>query len=329
MLHDRQESAIDICVIIPCKGVIGLNCRKTGGDNITGILCAVSAFTIWGVLPLYWKLMNNISSTEILAHRFFWAFVFTLLLVLFRSQKGEIRKVVSQRKNLFFLCAAALVICINWGTYIWAVNSNHVVETSLGYYINPLLSVLLGIVVFKEKISKLECAAVVFAFIGVSIITVQYGRIPWIALVLALSFASYGAIKKHVKINTMVGLLLETAIITPLAFVYIFIRQINGTSALNTGQGITFLLLAGAGVVTAIPLLLFSQSTRMIRLSTVGFTQYIAPTISLVLGVFVFHESFSTLHLVSFSFIWCAVFLYSYAQINGERKKRYIKTQKI
>jgi chloramphenicol-sensitive protein RarD len=205
------------------------------------------------------------------------------------------------------------MISTNWFTYIWAVNNDHIVDTSLGYYINPLLAVFLGVSVLKEKITKLQLIALILASAGIILITLQHGTIPWISLVLAISFALYGLLKKMLKVDSLTGLALETAILTPAAFAFIIFKQFNGTGAIGTISIITSILLMGAGIVTATPLLLFAKAAKSVELSTVGFLQYISPTIGLVLGVFVFNETFTKIHLLSFGFIWAALILYSFS----------------
>ncbi|WP_053367394.1 EamA family transporter RarD [Bacillus sp. FJAT-27245] len=281
----------------------------------TGGLQAGLSYLIWGLLPIYWKLLEHVGSTEILANRVFWSFVF-MLIVLGLTKKlpsflGILKSFKAERKQLYALGIASFLISINWFVYIWAVNNGQMIEASLGYYINPLVSVLLGMIVLKEKLSGAQYASFALALIGVAIISVSYGRIPWIALTLAVSFGLYGLAKKLIKVDSAVGLTLETMVATPIAAVYLFFLLENGTSAfLHFGLG-THLLLACAGAVTALPLLLFAEGAQKIPLSMLGFLQYIAPTLSLILGIFVYGEHFSGLQLLSFTFIWSALTLYS------------------
>lgn len=281
-----------------------------------GVIYAVSAYTLWGILPLYWKLIDNVSSIEILAHRILWAFAFCGALLTWNQQWEEFREVISNKNSILFSALAAITITINWGLYIWAVNSGHVVEASMGYYINPLIVVIIGMLFFKEKLNYWQAAALGMALIGVGILTFQYGKIPWISIVLAFTFALYGAMKKMVKVSSMIGLTLETAIITPIAIILIGSKQLNGTGALGSITLGCILLLIGAGAVTAIPMLLFAKGVKRIPLSTLGFAQYISPTISLLLGIYVFHETFTNTHLFSFGFIWFGLLIYSISQTN-------------
>ncbi len=290
-----------------------------------GVIYAVIAYTLWGILPLYWKMVDGVFSMEILANRIVWAFTFTIIIIGVTKQWEELKCIVKNKKQRFYILIASILIAFNWGLYIWAVNSDKIVDASLGYYINPLLAVALGVMIFKEKLSYLQGGALLVAAIGVIIKTIQYGKIPWISLGLAISFALYGAVKKSITANSIVGLTLETTMLTPIALIYIASRQLNGVSAFQTEGIVVNLMLIGAGVVTAIPLLLFASGARRLPLSILGFTQYISPTISLLLGVFVYQESFTSVDMISFCLIWGALVIYSISQMNQVRSKNYIK----
>ena len=281
-----------------------------------GIMFAVAAYGLWGILPLYWKLISNVFSMEILSNRIVWAFVFMALIIALTKQWNELKLLVKDKKQMLYIFIASILIAINWGMYIWAVNSNRIVDASLGYYINPLLAVALGVLIYKEKLSYWTWAAIIVASIGVMIKTVQYGKVPWISLGLAISFALYGAIKKSVKANSIVGLTIETAMLAPVAAAYIVARHISGVGAFRTEGALVILLLVGAGIVTAIPLLLFSSATKRLPLSLVGLTQYISPSISLIIAVVVYHESFTNVDMIAFCFIWAALVIYSISQLN-------------
>ncbi|MBD7912488.1 MULTISPECIES: EamA family transporter RarD [Clostridium] len=290
-----------------------------------GVIYAAAAYTLWGVLPVYWKLIDSVFSMEILSNRIVWAFVFTIIIIAVTKQWGELRRIAKDKKQMLYIFIASILIAFNWGLYIWAVNSDKIVDASLGYYINPLFAVALGVVIFKEKLSFLQGGALFVAFIGVIIKTLQYGKIPWISLGLAISFALYGAIKKSIKANSIVGLTLETTMLTPAALAYIAARQFSGVSAFQKEGVVVIILLIGAGVVTAIPLLLFASGARRLPMSVLGFTQYISPTISLLIGIFVYHESFTALDMIGFCFIWVALAIYSISQMRMVRSKHYIK----
>lgn len=285
-------------------------------EKTLGLLYAISAYVLWGVLPIYWKFVDSVSPVEILCNRIVWAFIFTILIIMVTKQWKELKLIVKDKKQMFYIFIASILIAINWGLYIWAVNSNRIVDASLGYYINPLLAVLLGVVIYKEKLSTYTGAALFIALIGVVIKTVQYGKIPWVSLGLAVSFGLYGAIKKSVKASSIVGLTLETAMVTPIAAAYMTFRHISGVGAFKTEGTLVIALLIGAGVVTAIPLLLFASSTRRLPLSLIGFTQYFSPTISLIIGVFMYKEGFNAADMIAFGFIWVALILYTFSQVS-------------
>lgn len=291
----------------------------------SGILYAVAAYSLWGILPIYWRLITSVFPIEILSNRIVWAFVFTIAIITVTKQWDELKNISKDKKQILYIFIASILISINWGLYIWAVNSDRIVDASLGYYINPLLAVILGMLIFKEKLNYWTGAALTIATIGVIIKTVQYGKIPWISLGLAISFALYGAIKKSVKSTSIVGLTLETAIVTPIALIYIVSRNIIGLSAFETEGALVILILIGGGIVTAIPLLLFASGAKILPLSLLGFTQYISPTISLIIGIFMYHEGFTTVDMIAFCFIWAALSIYSFSQISSVKRSKNIK----
>lgn len=284
-------------------------------EKTVGVIYAVAAYTLWGVLTIYWKLIDGVFPIEILSNRIVWAFVFTVVIIAATKQWGELKRIVKDKKQMLYIFIASILIAFNWGLYIWAVNSNRIIDASLGYYINPLVAVALGVIIFKEKLSLWQGIALSTAFFGVIIKTLQYGKIPWISLGLAISFGLYGAMKKFVKANSIVGLTLETTMITPIAAVYIASRQFSGVGAFGRESAVVIFLLIGSGVVTAIPLLLFASAARRLPLSVIGFTQYISPTISLFIGIFMYHEGFTSIDMISFVFIWSALVMYSLSQI--------------
>jgi chloramphenicol-sensitive protein RarD len=280
-----------------------------------GAIHAGFSYFIWGLLPIYWKLLDGVNAKEVLASRVFWSFVF-MVAVLLMTRKWELflqtlKGFAKYKKQMYSLIIASFLISVNWYLYIWAVNNDHMIDASLGYYINPLVSILLGMLIFKERGNTYQYVAFFLAAIGVLIISFSYGQFPWIAIVLALSFGLYGLAKKLINVDSAVGLTLETLVVTPIALIYWGFLFINGSNtALSAGIG-TNLLLIGSGVATAVPLLYFAKGAQKIPLSLLGFLQYIAPTITLILGIFVYHEHFSKLQLLSFIFIWSALTLYS------------------
>ncbi len=304
---------------------------KKMNSELIGVGYGILAYIMWGLLPLYWKMLAKIPAMEILAHRIFWSFVLMVALLLFTDNWHSLTALLrsNNRKNLLFIFISSVVISINWFTYIWAVNSELVLETSMGYYINPLVVVLLSMTVFKEKLNPLQWVAIVLASIGVLIMTFQYGRIPWVALTLAVSFALYGLLKKINSVDSMLALSIETSLLMPFALAYILYIQYQGNGALGVVSPAEVLALICTGIATAAPLLFFAKATRRIKFSTVGFLQYIAPTLSFLLGVFVFKEQFTPIHLLSFSFIWAALITYSLANIHWRKKSPPVYTNKL
>ncbi|MCR8850892.1 EamA family transporter RarD [Rossellomorea sp. SC111] len=291
-----------------------------------GILYTAFSYLLWGILPIYWKWVNHVSADEILANRIFWSFWF-MLLFLFVSKRWKeftnyLKTSLTKKKQLFALLLASLLISTNWFIYIWAVNTNQMVEASLGYYINPLVSVLLGVFILKESLSKAQIISFGLAAIGVLILTLSYGEFPWIAIGLAFSFGLYGLAKKLIQVESSIGLTLETMTIAPLSLIYLGYMYQEGTLSLFHVSAGTDLLLMGAGAATAIPLLFFSKGAQQIPLYMVGFLQYIAPTITLILGIFMYHEEFSVTHLVSFMFIWLALTVFTASRVQYARKRR-------
>jgi len=280
----------------------------------TGILSAIGAYTLWGILPVYWKLVSNVPAHEILAHRIVWSFLFMVGIVIIVKGKTEfyqeIIHLVRVPKKIVSLVMGSVFISINWFIYIWAVNNNRVIETSLGYYINPLFSVLLGIFILKEKLSLGQMIAVLLAMGGVLYMTMGFGSVPWVALLLAITFGLYGLCKKIADITPTTSITLETLIMMPLAIVYILYLNFQGTGSFD-GATTTSMFLMGSGIITAIPLLLFAYGANRLSLISLGFIQYLSPTIALLLGVFLYHEPFTQVHLISFVLIWMALVVFS------------------
>lgn len=293
-----------------------------GQDDIReykiGVLYTTIAYIAWGVLPLYWKLIDDIPAMEILAHRIVWSLVFVLGIILI-SRKGKqlggtLKEIIKNKTKLIGIIASSILITINWVTFIWAVNSGHIIDTSLGYYINPLVSVLLGIIVLKERILFWQGISFVLAGMGVLVLTIQYGSFPWVAFTLALSFGFYGLTKKLAKLDSLIGLAMETMVVTPIALIYLAVLYKGGVDSFSGATLDVQLLLMGAGVATALPLLWFASGANRIPLSVVGILQYIAPTISLLLGVFLYHEDFTRTHFITFLCIWTALLIYSFSK---------------
>ncbi len=292
--------------------------KNLDNEQTIGILSGAGAYFLWGVLPLYWKLVGSVPSEEVLAHRIIWSFVFMLIILAvlrkISSFKGELYAIFRQPKKLMAIAFASLFITINWFAFIWAVNHDHVIQTSLGYYINPLISVLLGILFLKERLSFWQLISFFLATIGVLNLVFRFGEIPWVSLILAMSFGLYGLLKKKARLGALTGLTIETLLITPFALIYLMTVRSSVADALYIQDSVIFSLLLGAGIVTAVPLLLFASGANRISLSMIGFLQYIAPTLMLVQGVFLYDESFTSVHVVSFTLIWAALLLFSFAR---------------
>lgn len=290
--------------------------RTTGvlDEKSIGIWYVVGAFITWGILPLYWKLFKQISAGEILAHRILWSFVFVAIMLIYQGRLKTVKEVILNPSSLLKVLLSSLLISSNWFIYIWAVNTEKVIEASLGYYINPLLTVALGVIVLRERLSFWQLISFVIAVIGVLIMTIQYGMIPWVAISLALTFALYSLAKKTTKLESMTAVAVETLLVTPLALGYIIYKQAIGLGSIGNVPLGTTVMLMFSGILTALPLLWFAQGAKRVPLSTVGFIQYLSPTISLFLGIFVFRESFTTTHMFSFALIWVALALYSMSQ---------------
>lgn len=287
-------------------------------SHVRGVLAACVAYVLWGILPVYWKLVDEVSAYEILAQRIVWSFVFMIFVMLITAKLKEFRadlsQIITHPKKLFGLVMASLLISVNWGTYIWAVNNDRILETSLGYYINPLINVLLGILILREKLSFWQIISLGLAGLGVLNMALHFGSIPWLSLVLAFTFGLYGLCKKIVDIGAITGIALETLLISPFALLYLGQLHRTGQLAFSLTTPASSLLLMGAGVVTAVPLILFASGAKNLPLSIVGLLQYISPTMGLFLGVFIYHEAFTPVHQVSFTFIWAALVIFSLAK---------------
>ncbi|MCB8980433.1 MAG: EamA family transporter RarD [Ardenticatenaceae bacterium] len=276
-----------------------------------GMLYAIAAYGMWGLFPLYWKTLHHVPALEILSHRMTWSLLFVLILLVMRRQWGWLKTAVSQPKTMLLFTASAALLSLNWFVYIWGVNAGHIVETSLGYFINPLVSVLMGVFFLGEKLRRGQWVAIGLAALGVIYLTVRYGALPWIALTLATSFALYGLIRKTAPLGSLEGLSLETALMFIPALGYLVYLEATGTAAFGHVDTLTTVLLGFAGVATAVPLLLFAAGARLIKLATIGILQYIAPTLQFLIGVLIYHEAFTMDRLVGFSLIWLALLIYS------------------
>jgi chloramphenicol-sensitive protein RarD len=285
-----------------------------------GILSASSAYILWGFFPIYFKSLKSVSSFEILCHRMVWSLVFLTGVLTISHQWGWLRPALKNRRTFLIYLGAALLLGLNWFTYIWAVNSGFIVESSLGYFINPLVSILLGVFILREKLRIIQWIPVGLAFLGVAYLTWSYGRPPWIALALALTFGFYGLVKKIAPLSSLNGLSLETGLLFLPALGYLVLQEVSGTgSFLHQTPGIS-VLLALSGVITAVPLLLFATGARSIPLYLMGLLQYIAPTLQLLIGVLLYHEAFSTHQFIGFGMIWLALGFYTVEAFMNSRR---------
>ena len=289
-------------------------------EHKKGVFYAIICYGTWGFFPLYWKLLQHVPPVEILCHRMFWSMVFMATLF------GGIRRypvrshVRSARQYLLLLLTGALMAA-NWGIYIWAINNGHIVQSSLGYYINPLLNVLFGFLFLGERLNRWQCVSLLLAVAGVSYLTLDFGSFPLISILLALTFALYGLIRKKTEIDATSALTVETFYMSFPALAYLIITFVQGNNALSDFDWPTALLLAFGGVVTALPLLWFGKAAERIPLSTMGFIQYLSPSLQLLIGVSVFGEPFTTSHVICFSCIWIGLIIFSVDAVIRSRKE--------
>ena len=286
-----------------------------------GLLFGIGAYGLWGLFSLYWPLLEPAAPLEIMAHRIVWSLLFVGLLVWARHRYSTVRAALLDRRTRIALAVASLVIGVNWFLFIWAVNNGHVVETSLGYFINPLVSVALGVAVFGERLRRLQWAAIGIAAAGVLWLTVEYGRLPWISLVLACSFATYGVAKKKANVGAVQSLTIETAVLAPLALGYVVFLQTTGEGAFGQNGALHTALLIGGGVATALPLLCFGAAATRIPLSAIGMLQYLTPTLQFLIGVFLYGEPMTSARWVGFALVWSALVIFTYSTLRHRRRQ--------
>ncbi|MEQ9314609.1 MAG: EamA family transporter RarD [Henriciella sp.] len=286
-----------------------------------GFLSAFAAYALWGGLPLYFRALDHILPTEMLAHRIFWALPTALIFITAASRWKDMKAALTRRR-IFYLSISAALIAVNWLVYIWAVSEERVTEASLGYFINPLVSVLLGMVFFSEKLRPAQWIAIAVATIGVAILTWDLGRLPWVALVLCFSFATYGAVRKKITVDGRVGFAIETALLFPIVLIWLVWFQTTPEGSWLGDRPIDAVILPLAGPITAIPLILFAVGAKRLKISTIGMMQYIAPTLQFLLAIFVFREPFGAVTAVAFSFIWAALAVFTIDSVVGDRKAR-------
>lgn len=280
-------------------------------EERSALIAGFAAFATWGLIPVYWKLLKTVPAVEIIAHRFIWTTLFLVILLTWQRRWPEVRQAASSRSTLLYCIASGLAVSINWLVFIWAVNIDRVVETSLGYFMTPLVNVLLGAIFLRERLTRWQLVSVLLALVGVLNLTLGYGKFPWIAVILCLSFGVYGLLRKKSGTRPIPGLFLETTLLTPIALLYLI--------SLNRGNGLIFghvqwsfaLLLVSTGIVTGLPLVWFGHAARHLRMTTIGFLQYLSPSGSFLLGVFLYHEPFTHKHLITFALIWTALAIFT------------------
>ncbi|HVX69234.1 MAG TPA: EamA family transporter RarD [Mycobacteriales bacterium] len=294
-----------------------------------GTAMGLAAYLIWGMFPLYWPLLEPADSVEILAHRVVWSLLSVAVLLLAIAGRTAWRSLARDARSLSLLALAGVLIGINWGVYIWGVNHGHVVETSLGYFINPLVTVALGVLVLRERLHTMQWLAVGVATAGVVVLTAEAGRPPWIALVLASSFGAYGLVKKIVGVSPMNGLVVEAAVLAPVAAVYLAVSAAHGDGTFTTDGAGHAMLLASTGIVTVVPLLLFAGAAPRIALSRLGLMQYLTPTIQFVIGVAVRHEPLPARRLVGFCLVWLALGIFTVNLIRLPARERQVLGERL
>lgn len=285
-----------------------------------GIWNGIGAYVLWGLFPIYWKWLHEVPALQVIGHRIGWSFLLLSAFILLTKQWKDFRSVALAPKTIGIYFAAAVLLSLNWLVYVWGVNAGYIVETSLGYFINPLFSVLLGVVFLRERLRPAQWIPITLAAAGVIYLTVTYGRLPWIALSLAVSFGIYGLVKKLAPLGSLYGLTLETALVLPIALVYLVSTGFSGTGAFLQQGARTDLLLIGTGVVTSIPLLMFASAARQISLTMVGILQYIAPTLQFLIGVFLYHEAFDRSRFIGFSLVWLALIIFWFENYLANRR---------
>ncbi|MCD4743863.1 MAG: EamA family transporter RarD [Desulfobacteraceae bacterium] len=284
---------------------------KNQSASNKGVMFLLSAYLLWGFAPVFWKMLGHVSSFELVLHRAIWSFLFLILVIFSQRRTGEIKAVFRQKKILFSLFGTMLLLSSNWFVFVWAVNNDQILQTSLGYYINPLFFVFLGMIFLNEHLRKLQVFALIIACTGVLYFSIFIGTFPWIAFILAISFGIYGLVHKRIDVGALPGLCVETMLFSVRAFIYLLWLNIRGNGAFLNVNLTTDFLLVGTCVFTAFPLLLFTAGARRTTFSTVGFMQYISPSCSFFLAIFIYNEVLSFEKLITFIMIWVALLLYT------------------
>jgi chloramphenicol-sensitive protein RarD len=285
------------------------------------VLLGLAAWVMWGFFPLYWPLLEPAGAVEILAHRIFWSLLVMIGLVLVTRRRASLRATFAVRRTRWLLAVASVLITVNWGTYIWGVNHHHVVETSLGYFINPLVSVLMGVLLLGERLRPLQWGALGIAGVAVLALTFEYGHPPWVALILAFSFGSYGLAKKKANAGAVESLVVETAVMSPVALGYNIFLMVTGASTFGNHGSWHVVLMMGTAAITVVPLLCFGGAATRIPLSTLGLMQYLTPTVQFILGLVVFGEPMPPMRWVGFGLIWLALALFTVESLRNRHQQ--------
>ena len=290
-------------------------------ESRRGLILGALAYTLWGTFPLYWTLLEPGGAVEILAHRIVWSLLTMVLILVLWHRVDQLKALLRDRRKLLLISGAAVVISVNWGGYIWGVNNGRVVETSLGYFINPLVTVLMGVLVLGERLRRLQWVAMGLAFVAVVVLAIDYGRPPWVALVLAFSFGTYGLLKKQAGVGAVESITLETLVLAPIAMAYV--AWLVATSESNFGShGLGHaLLFTTTGIITAIPLMLFGAAAIRVSMVSLGLLQYLAPTIQFALGILVFEEARPASRWIGFGLVWVALVMFTVEALNHRRRQ--------
>jgi chloramphenicol-sensitive protein RarD len=280
-------------------------------EERSALIAGFAAFATWGLIPVYWKLLKTVSAPEILAHRCVWTTVFLMILLTWQGRWPELREAARSRRTILYCLASGIALSTNWLFFIWAVNVGRVVETSLGYFMTPLINVLFGAIFLRERLTRWQLVSVLLALVGVLNLTLGYGKFPWVAIVLCVSFGIYGLLRKKSGTRPIPGLFLETTLLSPIAVFYLLYLTREGNSTFSSAHWSLTLILVSTGIVTGLPLVWFGHAARHLRMTTVGFLQYLAPSGSFLLGVFLYHEPFTRNHLITFSLIWAALAIFT------------------
>ncbi len=288
-------------------------------DGRRGLLLGALAYTLWGAFPLYWRLLEPGGAIEILAHRIVWSLVTMVLILLLWRRTAQLKALIADRRKVLLLTGAAVVISINWGGYIWGVTNGRVVETSLGYFINPLVTVLMGVLILGERLRRLQWVAMGIALVAVAVLTIDYGRLPWVALVLAFSFGTYGLAKKQADVEAVESITFETLVLAPVAGAYVAWLMASGQSNFGSHGVGHALLFTTTGIITAVPLMLFGAAAIRVSMVSLGLLQYLAPTIQFALGILVFHEDMPASRWAGFGLVWLALVIFTVEAVNHRR----------